>query len=58
MVSRSGTRRTERSRQHEAVEKQETRWRASEHTYRDKEREEDRGPVVYATLLTGRGRGS
>jgi hypothetical protein len=59
VVSRSGNRRTERSRQREAVEKQEARWRASEHAYRDKERtEENRGPVVYTTFLAGRGRGS
>ncbi|HEY6751307.1 MAG TPA: hypothetical protein VI027_08275 [Rubrobacteraceae bacterium] len=40
MASRSGNRRRELSRQCEAVEKQEIRRRASEHTYRDKEREE------------------
>jgi hypothetical protein len=40
VASRSGNRRRELSRQCEAVEKQEFRRRASEHTYRDKEREE------------------
>jgi hypothetical protein len=57
--SRSANRRKGLSRQREAVEKQEARWRASEHAYRGQERtEENRGPVVYTTFLAGRGTGS
>jgi hypothetical protein len=61
VASRSGNRRRELSRQCQAVEKQEARWRTSEHIYRDKEREErveeDRIRVVHTTFLVGRGRG-
>jgi hypothetical protein len=61
VASRRGNRRKGLSRQREVVEKQETRWRTSEHTYRDKEQEErteeDRSPLVYTTSLAGGGRG-
>lgn len=61
--SRRDSRRTELGGQRQGVEKQEkARWRASEHAYRDKERderaEEDHSPVVCATFLVGGGRGS
>ena len=60
MASRSGRRR-ELSGQREVVEKQEARWRASEHADLHREREEraeeHRGPVVYTTFLADRGRG-
>ena len=62
VARRSGTGRRELSRQREGVEKQQTRWRRSEHVYRNKEREEraeeDRPPAVCAPpFLAGRGRG-
>jgi hypothetical protein len=58
VARRSGNRRTERSRQREAVEKQEAQWHVSEHAYRDKEwAEEDCGPVVYKTFWAEGGGG-
>ncbi len=61
MASRRDSRRMKPSEQREGVEKQEARWRASKHTYRDKEweerAEEDRSPVACATFLVGGGRG-
>ena len=60
--SRRDSRRTNLGGQRQGVEKQEARWRASEHAYRDKERderaaEEAHSPVVCATFLVGGGRG-
>ena len=61
--SRRDSRRTNLGGQRQGVEKQEeARWRASEHAYRDKERderaaEEDHSPVACATFLVGGGRG-
>ena len=57
MASRDGDRRKGLSRWRKAVEKQKVRWRASEHTCRDREREEraeeNRGQVMYTTFLAG-----
>ncbi len=62
MASRRDSRRTELSTQRESVDKQQARWRTSEHAYRHKEREEraeeDHSPVACATFLIGGGRGS
>ena len=61
MVRRDDSRRKELSGQREGVEKQEARWRASEHAYQGKDREErvkgDRSPPVYTAPLAGGGRG-
>ena len=60
MASRRGNRGKGFSRQR-VVEKQEARWRTSEHAYRDKKREErteeDRSPLVDRASLGGGGRG-
>jgi hypothetical protein len=57
VISRSGKRRRELGRQCRAVEKHGVHWRTSEHAYRDKEREENRGQVVCKTVWRVGGEG-